>query len=161
MTTQIKKLALIFLFHLIALISYAQPGTKVKELYRKRHFLGNTPGHPYTTFDRHNGKTFEEIVKEIRKRITEEYKPLGISGPIYNAYQQVYGNADSTMPTDNGMPSSGVSELALWAKNHAFVMLIGLKGNGETLTLDERKYHKQKVLDAFDHMTGEIPDYKG
>jgi hypothetical protein len=59
MTTQIKKLALIFLFHLIALISYAQPGTKVKELHRKRHFLGNTPGHPYTTFDRHNGKTLE------------------------------------------------------------------------------------------------------
>ncbi len=149
------------MFYLITSTAFSQPGTDVKELYRKRHFLGNTPGHPYTTFDRHNGKTFEESIKEIRRRIKEEKLFIKPYNSVFEAYQQVYGNADSTMPTDNGMPSSGVSELALWAKNHAFVMLIGLKGNGETLTLDERKYHKQKVLDAFDHMTGEIPDYKG
>ena len=161
MKTRIKKLALIFLIYLIALTSIAQPGTKVKELKRKRHWLGGTYGHPYTTFDRYNGKAFEETIKEVRRRIKQEIFPSGEPGPVAKAYQQVYNHANTTMPSDNGMPSTGVSELALWAKNNAFVMLIGLKLNGETLTLNERNYHKQKVLDAFDQMTGEIPDYEG
>jgi hypothetical protein len=151
----------IFFFFLVISELYGQPGTKVEEFKRKRHFLGNTPGHPYTTFDRHNGIPFEKTINAIRKRIKDEIDSNGNLGPVAKAYQQVYNHADTTMPLDNGMPETGVSELALWAKNHAFVMLIGLKGNGETLTLVERLFHRQKVLDAFDHMTGEIPDYAG
>lgn len=44
--------------------------TGYEELYRGRHKIsGMTYGHPYTTFDRHNGLTFVETLNRIRNKI--------------------------------------------------------------------------------------------
>jgi hypothetical protein len=40
------------------------------------------------------------------------------------------------------MPNYGISRLALWAKNNAFVMLVGLNGNGDSLSLVQREAGK-------------------
>jgi hypothetical protein len=47
------------------------------------------------------------------------------------------------------MPNYGISRLALWAKNNAFVMLVGLNGNRDTLSLAARDSCKNRVLEAF------------
>lgn len=121
----------------------AQPGTKVEELNRKHHWVGGIYGHPYTTFDRHNGKTFLETIENIRYRIKQEYDPVNLNhGPVCAAYQLVYDNAMRTMPLDNGMPKDGPSDLALWAKNNAFIMLVGLNRTADTL-LD---LHQRQLL---------------
>ncbi len=106
MRTQTKKSTLIVLLILITLTAFSQPGTKVEEFKRKRHWLGGTWGHPYTMFDKHNEKTFEETVNEIRRRIKEEKKPIGESGPVFKAYKLDYDCAMKSIPTDNGMPIS-------------------------------------------------------
>ncbi len=110
----------------------SQPCTIIKELNRKRHKIeGSTYGHPYTTFDRHNGIGFQKTIENIRKKIIEE-SPENVNGPIYTAYKLLYIFASKPMPTDNGMHNESPSELALWAKNNAFVVLIGLNGNAES-----------------------------
>ena len=122
---------LIFLvFFLLSLASTlnSQPCTKVEELNRKRHKVDNmTYGHPYTMFDRHNNKIFQQTINDIRSIIKAEKSN---DGPIYSAYKLVYENASSTRPSDNGMSNEGVSALAQWAKNNAFVFLIGLNAQG-------------------------------
>jgi hypothetical protein len=52
-------------------------------------------------------------------------------------------------PVDDGMITYNAlgkptipSRLALWAKNNAFVMLVGLNGNAYTLSLAERDFVK-------------------
>ncbi|MDP3929434.1 MAG: hypothetical protein Q8R57_10465, partial [Bacteroidota bacterium] len=129
--------------------------------------------------DRHNGISFDSTVKLIRKRILEE-KPVGISlygGPVYSAYQLVYNNAVKTMPNDDGMMTEDgdVSDLALWAKNNAFVFLIGLDGDGKFMDTTEyagitsfakrnafrdRAYHPYEydaTVNAFHHLKGDMP----
>jgi hypothetical protein len=101
----------------------SQPCTKIDELNRKRHKVeGMTYGHPYTMFDRHNGLTLQQTIENIRNKIKSE-KDLDVK-PVYSAYQAVYNNAILARPTDNGMSNAGVSALAQWAKNNAFVFLI-------------------------------------
>ena len=66
-----KKLTLFFMLIVCFIQANSQTCTTVKELNRKRHKIeGSTYGHPYTTFDRHNGLTFQETIKNIRKNIT-------------------------------------------------------------------------------------------
>ena len=117
--------------------SYCQPGTKVKELYRDRYTVdGGNYGHPYSTFGLHNNKTIFQTIESIKVRInTEKNLPDSLSKAIFLAYKQVYDNALSPRPTDDGMPNTGISGLARWAKSNAFVMLVGLNGNGDTLSL--------------------------
>jgi hypothetical protein len=145
-----------FYFYLVCILKLflmnslgAQPGTKVKELFRDRYTIPNgIYGHPYSIFDKHNQNDFQLTIFEIRKRITIE-SPDSILGPIFLAYQKVYTNALSPRPTDDGMITYNAlgkptipSRLALWAKNNAFVMLVGLNGNGDTLSLAERDFVK-------------------
>jgi hypothetical protein len=121
----------------------SQPCTKVEELTRKRHQIGgSTSGHPYTMFDRHNGKTFDFTIKDIRKRIINEFHPAN-PGPVCAAYQQVFNNAVGAMPKDDGMMTAdgNVSNLALWAKNNAFVFLIGLDRDGKYMDTTEYAGH--------------------
>ena len=90
----------------ISIYSYAQSCTNVEELFRKRHKIsGMNYGHPYTTFDRHNGLSLDSTFANIRKRIIEE-SPESIQGPIFKAYQEIYNNAVSPMPLDNGLDYS-------------------------------------------------------
>ncbi|MBU3663807.1 MAG: hypothetical protein FGM41_11515, partial [Bacteroidetes bacterium] len=132
----------------------AQPGTKVKELFRDRYTIPNgIYGHPYSIFDKHNQNDFQLTIFEIRKRIKIE-SPDSILGPIFLAYQKVYNNAIEPRPTDDGMPNTGISGLARWAKSNAFVMLVGLNGNGDSLSLAARDSCKNRVLEAFENMTG-------
>ena len=131
---------------LLGSILFAQPGTKVKELYRDRYLVPNgNYGHPYTIFDKNTNKSFDKIIEEIRIRIIKEKS----SGPVFRAYQKVYTNAIEPRPTDDGMITYNAlgkptipSRLALWAKNNAFVMLVGLNGNAYTLSLAERDFVK-------------------
>ncbi|MFN4083639.1 MAG: hypothetical protein ACK4K9_08415 [Bacteroidia bacterium] len=133
-----KAIFIIYFTSFVAFLSYAQPCTKVKELNRKRHKIeGSTYGHPYTTFDRHNGLTFQETIENIRKRIIEENAlPQNSPKPIYTAYKKVYEYTESSKQTDDGIGSksnnkyTGFSSLAVWAKCNAFVFLIGLNVNG-------------------------------
>jgi hypothetical protein len=126
------------------------------ELFRKRHTIdGMIWGHPYTTFDRNNKATFEQTIQKIRNRIIDE-KP---NGSIFKTYQTLYLNAAGPMPADNGMPNDGVSYKAAWAKNNAFVFLIGLDGSGNFIddtNPANRNLFKQHALDAFDNITGKI-----
>lgn len=126
-----KSKCVFILILLISNIVVSQPCTNVKELYRKRHNVGGPYGHPYTVFDKHNGKSFIETIVDIRKKLILESKISGDKkGPLFDTYNLLYTNATSTMPPDNGMPNDVVSELALWAKNNAFVFLIGLDSAG-------------------------------
>ncbi|MDP3927816.1 MAG: hypothetical protein Q8R57_02215, partial [Bacteroidota bacterium] len=111
----------------------AQPGTNKEEFNRKRHWVGGTYGHPYTMFDRYNGKTFTQTIQNIRFRIKQEYDSVNLNhGPVFKAYQLVYNHAMLPRPLDNGIRyGSAPSALALWAKNNTFVMLVGLNGDGK------------------------------
>jgi len=141
---------------------FAQPGTEKEEFNRKKHWVGGTYGHPYTMFDRHNGKSFEQTVFDLKERIQNEFNPAGESGPVFTAYQLVYNHAMLPRPLDNGIRyGSAPSSLALWAKNNAFVMLVGLNGNGDTLSLHERQLCKDIVIDAFNNMSKDIPNKDG
>jgi hypothetical protein len=118
-------------------------------------------------FDRHNGKTFEQTIFEIRNRIIIE-KGLAdsVSKSVYRAYQLVCDNANLPMPTDNGMDVNAVSSLAVWAKNNAFVFLIGLDRDGNFMdttaysgvtNFNKRNEYRNKSLYAFDvGLTGKI-----
>ncbi len=153
----------------------SQTCTSVKELNRKRHKIeGSTYGHPYTTFDRHNGLTFHETIKNIRKNIINELLDSNksiLQKPIYTAYKQLYERAIQSMPsnveneTDNGLITvktangntvEGPSARAFWAKENAFVFLIGLNANGEALTLSQRDVFKYNALQAFDKLNGRM-----
>ncbi len=128
-----KKSILTFVLFLFSLIAFSQPD----ELYRGRHFIaGGTYGHPYTTFDRNNGdSSFIATINKIRQKILNE-KP---SGNVFQAYREIVLNAKGTRPKDLGLityvkvdghdKANGPSELAVWAKNNAFLFLIGLDEN--------------------------------
>jgi hypothetical protein len=130
-----KKCIALAILIICSLNSTCQPGTKVKELLRDRYTVqGGRYGHPYTTFDNTKGKTSEEIVNQIRKRIKDEKPNSDDKRPIFLAYQQVYDSAMLPRPVDDGMITYNAlgkptipSRLALWAKNNAFVMLVGFK----------------------------------
>ena len=123
---------------LLAINLIAQPCTNVEEFNRKRHWVGGTWGHPYTMFDRHNGKSFEQTVLNLRKRIINEFDSTGNSGPVFTAYKLVYNHAMLPRPIDNGIRyGSAPSALALWAKNNTFVMLVGLNGDGKFMDTTE------------------------
>ncbi len=127
----------------------SQISIKIKELNRGRlQIAGLNYGHPYTMFDKHNGKSFEETIESIRGRIIIE-KDTSINS-IFKSYEQIYNNTQNPMPSDNGMPDNTISALALWAKNNAFVMLVGLDAAGNELTLGKRDTFKLNVLKAFD-----------
>ncbi len=159
----------LFFIILITKNSYAQPCTDIEELFRKRHQVdGMTYGHPYTTFDRHNENyiDLDYTLEKIRKRIIQE-SPDDVKGPIFKAYQTLYSKAVESMPGDNGMPKDGISNLALWSKNNAFVFLVGLDGDGNymdthiysghtTASFDKRNEFRDRAVNAFDHLIGEI-----
>ncbi len=114
------------------------------ELFRKRHIIdGMTWGHPYTTFDRHNKLTLEQTIQNIREKIIQEKSK---KGSIYKAYQIIYEDAKKQMPSDNGMPNDGLSYKAAWAKNNAFVFLIGLDGSGNFID-DTNPANRNPLLD--------------
>lgn len=132
---------LLLIYSLTINYSFCQPCTKLDELTRKTHSVdGKMYGHPYTTFDRHNGKYFSQTINLIRARIKREKS----DGFVYKSYKLIYDHANSNLPPnigniqDDGLikevlvdgGGSSASERALWAKNCAFVMLIGLDGNG-------------------------------
>jgi len=134
-----KKLSYLILLFSIQLSNLvAQPCTNVEEFNRKKHWVGGTYGHPYTMFDRYNGLSLLQTIDNIRHRNKNENKP-DFKGQVYLAYQQVYDNAVKTMPNDDGMMTEDgkVSNLALWAKNNAFVFLIGLDGDGKYMDTTE------------------------
>jgi hypothetical protein len=87
----------------------------------------------------------DKAIEKIRERIKKE-DSVGMEGPIFLAYQLIYTNALSPQPIDSGLLTYnfegkpiGPSGLALWAKNNAFVMLVGLDGEGDSLSLAVRK----------------------
>lgn len=128
-----KKIFIILTILLNVIYLKSQSCTDVEEWLRKRHTISNmTYGHPYTTFDRHNQKSLSETIKIIRNRIISE-SPDDVNGQVFQAYKAIYNNAIKAMPSDNGMSNEAVSELALWAKDNAFVFLVGLDGNGELI----------------------------
>jgi hypothetical protein len=163
-----KNFIIILLIASNILDVFSQPCTNIEELTRKRHQIGgSTQGHPYTMFDRHNGLSFDSTIKNIRHRIWKEYDPINSKhGPVYLAYQNVCDNANLPMPTDNGMDVNAVSSLAVWAKNNAFVFLIGLDRDGNFMdstaysgvtNFDKRNEYRNKSLYAFDvGLTGAI-----
>jgi hypothetical protein len=153
----------------------AQSCTNVDELFRKRHTIqGMTYGHPYTTFDRHNDnyKNLQNCINNIRLKIISDKQISNVEnlrGPVYKAYKIIYDSATKTRPTDNGMPhTKEVSPLAVWAKNNAFVFLIGLDSVGNYMdnTLyngasqpsgNKRDAFRDRAMhQAFGQLTGEI-----
>jgi hypothetical protein len=131
-----KNLMLIFTLIILSKFGFSQNHcTTFDELLRKRHKIANmTYGHPYTTFDRHNKLSFEQTIQNIREKIIAEKIPNN-EGPVFIAYKVIYDSAKTThVPTDNGMEGNKeISPLAIYAKNCAFVFLIGLDGNGNPL----------------------------
>jgi hypothetical protein len=136
------KLNIYLLINAILLISFktmAQPCTDTEEYFRKRHKIdGMTYGHPYTIFDRHNGKSINQTLQNIRDKIISESNPQSVSRSLFKAYELLYQNATSAMPTDDGLRTVGstatsYSQKAVWAKNNAFVFLVGLNASGQRL----------------------------
>ncbi len=144
------------IFILTSFFLKAQLGTKIKEFNRGRlQVAGSSYGHPYTMFDKHNGKSFEETIDSIRSRIKNEINE-NIDLPVAQGYLFIFQNSQLPMTSDNGMPYDAISALASWAKNNAFVMLVGLDGNGNDLSIHGRDSCKKNVLRAFDALQGEI-----
>lgn len=168
-----KKIILVLIiFSFISSIN-AQSCTNTKELLRKRHNIkGMTYGHPYTTFDRHNKnyKTLQNTIDNIRKNILKDKSISNVEelrGPVYRAYKAIYKNAKLDRPTDNGLISTNYGEvarsyLASWAKDNAFVFLIGLDSNGlkldslDTSGATRDSFRNRARNEAFDNLTGEI-----
>ncbi len=159
--------SVLFLFNNFNLLK-SQNCTNVEELFRKRHTIqGMTYGHPYTTFDRHNEnyKNLQNAINNIRKKIIEEKASLG---PIYTAYKDIYNNAISGRPADNGLSitfSDGSVEksyLAAWAKDNAFVFLVGLNANGlkldsiDTTGVLRNDFRDRAKDEAFSHLNDDI-----
>lgn len=129
------KLTLIACLTYIVTFAQIDECTGYKELYRGRHKInGMSYGHPYTVFDRHNGKSFQETLEIIRNKIKNSKE----NDPIRTAYKTAYDNAILSRPTlnsENGLyqtTSSGRQSTVLpfWGKNNAFVFLIGLDSSG-------------------------------
>jgi hypothetical protein len=166
MNLVIKIAIVITILFSSSFVGISQNCTDVKELFRKRHIIREmTYGHPYTTFDRHN-KNFinlDNAISNIRNNIIQENNidPLK-RGPIFKAYQKIYNKAVESMPSDNGMESDkSMSNLALWAKNNAFVNLIGLDSIARLLdktdtTGTKRNSFKFKAIASFQRISGEI-----
>lgn len=163
-----SKLIFTLVLAIISLNLIAQPCTDTEEYLRKRHKIeGMTYGHPYTIFDRHNGKTIMQSLNSIRENIM---KDVLVEGSLSEAYLKIYQNATNSMPTDDGLRTVGSTETsysqkAVWAKNNAFVFLIGL--NAEGLKIDSidptyatRNAFKDRALKAFDSLTGTIQPHE-
>jgi hypothetical protein len=157
-----KTSKITFILVILALKAFGQNHcTTFDELFRKRHKIANmTYGHPYTTFDRHNKLSFEQTIQNIREKIISE-NISNNEGPVFRAYQAIYTSATNPMPTDNGMEGNeSISQLAIYAKNCAFVFLIGLDGNGNPLDAPNntaaRDAFKSKALNAFENLDGVI-----
>jgi hypothetical protein len=157
-----SKLIITILLVIISLELVAQPCTNTEEYLRKRHQInGMTNGHPYTIFDRHNGKSVMQTLNSIRENIM---KDILIEGALSEGYLKIYQNATSTMPTDDGLRTIGrtttsYSQKAVWAKNNAFVFLVGLDASGRRLdsldpTYSSRNAFRDRALKAFDSLTG-------
>jgi hypothetical protein len=154
-----KKIILLFIFCAFEIVTYSQNCTNVEELLRKRHTIsGMTYGHPYTTFDRHNGLGLEKTIQNIRDILYKRDQ----SNSVFKAYQVIYINAIDSKPADNGLGNyTEVSKLAEWAKDNAFVFLVGMNASGQLLdeiditgvTRDAFRYNAQN---AFVNLTGEI-----
>lgn len=133
-----KKILFTICFVSLIKFSFGQSCHDVKELLRKRHTIsGMTYGHPYTMFDRHNGYALDSMISNIRLKFKKDTT-------VRNAYQKIYTNAIANMPTDDGIltfikdkdgnvKGTDKSALAIWAKNNAFVFLIGVDGNGKLI----------------------------
>jgi hypothetical protein len=140
--------------------TFSQGCTDIEELLRKRHTIsGMTYGHPYTMFDRHPSTTtklpgqrgpittftnfsMDSVISNIRKRIISENIPEN-EGPIFKAYQKIYANAKEFKPSDNGLPNTkSISQLAIWAKNNAFIFLVGLNDTSALLDVIDPKKQK-------------------
>jgi hypothetical protein len=126
-----KKVVVLIILFSCKVTIYAQSCHNVKELYRKRHTIsGMTYGHPYTTFDRHNNLSFTQTINNIRSILSKKDE----NDPVFNAYQKIYTNAKLPRPNDNGIINGqDKSALAIWAKNNAFVFLVGLDNKGNKL----------------------------
>ncbi len=166
---KVLKLSLIALMLLLNTIIKAQDNcTGYDELNRKRHQIaGGQYGHPYTIFDRKNGFPFDSTIQIIRATIITASLNID-KGPIYETYKGLYKDAIKPINTtdDDGFKKkvNGVytfSELPYWAKNNAFVFLIGLDSNGNYLdTLDPtgatRNAFRDRALQGFDNITGSV-----
>lgn len=141
--------------------------TGYEELYRGRHKInGMTYGHPYTTFDRHNGLSFEETLKRIRNRIINS----PATDPVKVAYLAAYNNAITNRPADNNENglyrlingSKASTLLPFWGKNNAFVFLVGIdsSGNGYIDSLSngilQRNAFRDRAIEAFEHLSAGI-----
>jgi len=137
-----KKILLIIVLGMYISPCFAQSCTDVKESLRKRHTIsGMTYGHPYTMFDRHNGFSLEVIISNIRQNFINDTM-------VRDAYKKIYDNAKLNRPTDNGIINGDApSALAIWAKNNAFVFLVGLNANGNKL--DTYTYSASLSLSGF------------
>lgn len=130
-----KNIFLVLILLMVNSFTNAQSCTDVKELLRKRHTIsGMTYGHPYTMFDRHNGLSLDSIISNIRIRIIREKRDSNGLDFIFQAYKSIYTNAAKPRPTDDGKKNGdGYSALDIWAKNNAFVFLVGMDANGKLI----------------------------
>jgi len=146
------------------------------ELFRGRlKAPGGVYGNPYTMFDRRKpGNFYFDAMGElgrIRKRIHDE-RPIGNkpSGPVYDAYKAIYTNAHRSLYQmlyeSNGNNATAahysdsliklgwslvdwsdkISPAARWAKNNAFVFLIGLDSAANWM--DTTSYSSQSPSNA-------------
>lgn len=148
---------------------YAQNNCiNIEELFRKRHKIDKmTYGHPYTTFDRHNGQSVDATISNVRRRVIDD---ISTGAPVSIAYQIIYNSAVATKPGDGGLmdyPLGGdkaPSKLAEWAKNNAFVFLVGLNASGQKLdSIDTtgalRNAFRDRAKNAFNNLTDEMDHY--
>ena len=155
------KLLLLFLFIVLFTNSSYSQGTIEREWTRKRHNIkGGNYGHPYTIFDRHENDTIQNLIYRIRNRILiEKQKSEKEPRLVFLTYERIYNSAiDNHLNSDKGFPKTGVSKLALWAKNNAFIFLIGLDSNAQPLDANKRLEFKNRAVSAFEAIEDEIPD---
>ena len=139
-----------------------------------------TYGHPYTMFDRHPSTSdkltrprnfnspnitfrLDTAIQNIRSSIIAQKGKPESESPIFQAYKQIYKNAIKEKPNDNGFPNTkSVSQLSIWAKNNAFVFLVGMNDTGALLdfidaTGAKRDSFRIRAIDqAFNSLTGQI-----
>jgi hypothetical protein len=117
-----------------------------EELVRNRHKEPEMAyGHPYTIFN----KRYSDFY--LQREIDSIQKTIQLDGNLKIFYSSIVNYCNTTDEPEDLPPnrSADPSELAVWAKYNAFVLLIGIEADGSPIN---EEVYLNRVYSAFNAM---------
>ena len=142
---------------------------------KNRYYENNSKiGFPYTSFIKDNNMDWfsdnkhaiELTISEIIIKIKSESNPLSL-GPNYIGYKQIWDNANKSIAEsrdqylffENDQSENDCYKLATWAKDNAFIFLVGYNPETQSILTDnERHKYAVNVEMAFMEMDTRVPE---